>query len=51
MLALFAQALHLPPFHIFAEHVVACDIANKFAILFPQQYLSLTLIGIFPPIE
>ncbi|KAF8293609.1 alpha/beta-hydrolase [Clavulina sp. PMI_390] len=51
MLALFAQALDLPPFHIFAEQTVACDMSKKFAILFPRQCLSITLIGVFPPVD
>ncbi|KAF8307732.1 hypothetical protein DL93DRAFT_2101092 [Clavulina sp. PMI_390] len=51
MLALFSQSLSLPPFHILAEQVVACDVANKFAILFPQQCLSLTLLAVFPPVD
>ncbi|KAF8312004.1 hypothetical protein DL93DRAFT_1358718 [Clavulina sp. PMI_390] len=51
MLALFAHALNLPPFHIFAEMTVASDAAEKFAILFPQQCLSLTLLIVFMPLN
>lgn len=51
MIALFAQTLDLPPFHIFAEQVVSQAAAERFAILFPHQCLSLTLLAVFPPYE
>lgn len=51
MIALFAQALDLPPFHLFAEQANATGAAKRFTALFPNQCLSLTLLAVFPPDE
>ncbi|GAA5864626.1 hypothetical protein JCM3774_006019 [Rhodotorula dairenensis] len=44
-LAFLMDALHLPPSHIFAPGHSAFRTALQFAILFPDQALSLSLVG------
>lgn len=51
MIALLARELDLPPFHIFAEQIIAIKASERFAILFPNQLLSLTYVGVPPPLE
>lgn len=51
LLALFAQSLQLPPFHIFAVQNNSVNTALRFSILFPTKCLSLTLCAIAGPTE
>ncbi|KDQ64989.1 hypothetical protein JAAARDRAFT_245121 [Jaapia argillacea MUCL 33604] len=45
------QMLHLPPAHVFAVGNIAVPIALRFAILFPDLCLSLTLCSVPPQTE
>lgn len=46
VIALFVKALGLPPFHLFAQQYRGVYAAKRFAILWPEQVLSLTLISV-----
>ncbi|KAF9779544.1 alpha/beta-hydrolase [Thelephora terrestris] len=50
-LALCFQYLHLPPVHLVGIETVSVNCAQRFAILFPEMVLSLTLINVPPPTE
>ncbi|KAF9649317.1 alpha/beta-hydrolase [Thelephora ganbajun] len=50
-LALCFQYLHLPPVHLVGIETVSVSCAQRFAILFPDMVLSLTLINVPPPTE
>ncbi|KAJ3734500.1 Alpha/Beta hydrolase protein [Lentinula guzmanii] len=50
-IAMCSQMLHLPPCHIFACETLAVNSALRFAILFPEMCLSLTLCNVPAPTE
>ncbi|KZP13057.1 alpha/beta-hydrolase [Athelia psychrophila] len=50
-LAFAHQALHLPACHIFAVETLSVTCALRFAILFPDLCLSLTLCNVPPPTD
>ncbi|KAA1466047.1 alpha/beta-hydrolase [Dentipellis sp. KUC8613] len=50
-LALACQTLWLPPAHVWAEESLATNVAMRFAALFPEMCLSLTLVTVAPPTE
>ncbi|KAF9076617.1 Alpha/Beta hydrolase protein [Rhodocollybia butyracea] len=50
-MAMCCQTLHLPPCHIFACETLAVNSALRFAILFPEMCLSLTLCNVPAPTE
>ncbi|KAJ3935639.1 MAG: Alpha/Beta hydrolase protein [Lentinula lateritia] len=50
-IAMCCQELHLPPCHIFACETLAVNSALRFAILFPELCLSLTLCNVPAPTE
>lgn len=50
-LAFAHQILHLPPAHVFAVGSQSVPIALRFAALFPEMCLSLTLCAVPPPTE
>ncbi|EIM88148.1 alpha/beta-hydrolase [Stereum hirsutum FP-91666 SS1] len=50
-LAFICQSLQLPSVHVWAEEPLATNVALRFAILFPEMCLSLTLVTVAPPTE
>ncbi|KAF9057489.1 Alpha/Beta hydrolase protein [Panaeolus papilionaceus] len=50
-LAFCAQKLHLPPSHILALEGISTSCALRFAVLFPEYCLSLTLVNVPAPVE
>ncbi|THH20289.1 hypothetical protein EW146_g1042 [Bondarzewia mesenterica] len=50
-LAFACQVLYLPPAHVWAEESLATNVALRFAALFPDMCLSLTLVTVPPPTE
>ncbi|KAF8165103.1 alpha/beta-hydrolase [Crassisporium funariophilum] len=50
-LAFCFQKLHLPPCHILALEGISIGCALRFAVLFPELCLSLTLINVPSPME
>ncbi|GLB33430.1 putative alpha beta-hydrolase [Lyophyllum shimeji] len=50
-LAFCHQALHLPPCHILALDGISVNCALRFAVLFPEMCLSLTLCNVPAPTE
>ncbi|KAF9481994.1 alpha/beta-hydrolase [Pholiota conissans] len=50
-LAFCFQKLHLPPSHIFAPEGTSIYCALRFAVLFPELCLSLTLVNVPAPAE
>lgn len=50
-LALCFQRLHLPPSHILALEAISVNCALRFAVLFPEMCLSLTLVNVPSPTE
>uniref|UniRef100_A0A0W0G494 Putative alpha/beta-hydrolase n=1 Tax=Moniliophthora roreri TaxID=221103 RepID=A0A0W0G494_MONRR len=50
-LAFCHQSLHLPPCHVLALETLSVSAALRFAVLFPEMCLSLTLCNVPPPTE
>lgn len=50
-LAFCCQKLHLPPCHILAFESLSINCALRFAVLFPEMCLTLTLCNVPPPSE
>ncbi|ETW84515.1 hypothetical protein HETIRDRAFT_312004 [Heterobasidion irregulare TC 32-1] len=46
-----SSPLYLPPAHVWAEESLATNVALRFAALFPEMCLSLTLVTVPPPTE